>query len=94
MCFLQQNYPYEVGSMPAWPVNATCAKLTAPYATTATPSDRALIAAAAGTTNMAFGRSSGGDCLETFAEGPGVHFFLNRLIPVHFNLNRVIPERR
>ena len=67
----QQNYPYQIGAMPAWPVNATCALLTTPYANGAAPTDAALIAAGAKVTDMAFGHATGGACLATFVEGPG-----------------------
>jgi pimeloyl-ACP methyl ester carboxylesterase len=68
----QQNYPYRIGDMPAWPVNATCQLLTSPFADKKRPTDEELIAAAARVTDMAFGYStSNGPCISTFVEGPG-----------------------
>ena len=71
----QQDYPYAIGAMPAWPVNATCATLVKPYLASENvnhvPSDAALIAAAATITDVAFGYTPSGSCIPTFVEGPG-----------------------
>jgi len=62
----QQDYPYAIGDMPAWPVNATCKLLVG-----AGSSPRLLIAAAAKVTQMANGKPPPGGCSPALTEGPG-----------------------
>jgi lysosomal Pro-X carboxypeptidase len=59
----QQNYPYEIGDMPAWPVAATCAVLTG--------GDGDILSRAAAAGALSGGYSLTGDCLAAFPEGPG-----------------------
>ena len=58
--------------MPAWPVNATCATLVAPFKKASEEKrkvkDAELIAAAAKITDMAFGYD-GKTCIPDFVEG-------------------------
>jgi hypothetical protein len=56
--------------MPAWPVNATCAALVAAL-DDADDADAALVAAAAGVTDMYFGNGADAPCMETLPDGPG-----------------------
>ena len=61
----QLDYPYPVGALPAWPVNATCRDLVA-----AGSSKTKLVAAAADITAKVIGKPPNG-CLPTLTEGPG-----------------------
>lgn len=61
----QQNYPYQIGSTPGWPVNHTCSQLVA-----AMHDPKRLLAAAASVTDMVIGYD-GKNCLPTLQEGPG-----------------------
>lgn len=61
----QQNYPYRIGDMPAWPVSKACDMLLS-------AEDGALIDAAAAVTGMALGYDvTAGSCFQTLVEGPG-----------------------
>lgn len=60
----QQNYPYAVGRLPAWPVQAVCDILT-----TNTTVD--LLQRAAQVAALSMGYSLDGPCFETPREGPG-----------------------
>ena len=61
------DYPYAIGAMPAWPVNASCAMLVA-----AGSSSAKLIAAAAEITALTIaGSRSPTACIPTPTEGPG-----------------------
>ena len=62
----QQDYPYAIGSNPAWPVNATCAALVAAQTTA-----EARIAAAAAIVKQYVGLPADGSCLSALDEGPG-----------------------
>ena len=69
----QGDYPYPIGNMPAWPVNATCKIMVDAYKATFSRTEKdtkRLIAAAAAVTDMAFGYD-GKTCIPTFVEGPG-----------------------
>jgi|EP01043_Picozoa_sp_COSAG02_P043387 pimeloyl-ACP methyl ester carboxylesterase len=61
----QLDYPYPVGALPAWPVNATCHDLVA-----AGSSKEKLVAAAADITAKVVGKPPNG-CIPTLTEGPG-----------------------
>ena len=67
----QLDYPMPVGSLPAWPVNETCARLTKIDPT----NPKALISAAADIVHMLMGPSATntttGACIPTADEGPG-----------------------
>lgn len=60
----QLDYPYAVGNLPAWPVNASCSRLVA-----AGVDQELLLAAAANVTRMGLG--IGDSCMPTLDEGPG-----------------------
>jgi hypothetical protein len=62
---LQLDYPYAIGALPAWPVNATCKALVAAGA-----SKSKLVAAAADITGKVIGKPANG-CIPTPTEGPG-----------------------
>ncbi|GMI02076.1 hypothetical protein TrVE_jg8031 [Triparma verrucosa] len=62
----QLNYPYEIGSMPAWPVQAACDMLVA-----SGDDVEDLIKSSAVVTAMALGYSLDGQCFKTLDEGPG-----------------------
>ena len=59
----QMNYPYQIGSMPAWPVDAVCQIL---LDNTSDP-----VTAAATATSIALSYPLTGDCYPTLDEGPG-----------------------
>ena len=70
----QLDYPMQIGSLPAWPVNATCAMLTKADAT----DPNALISAAADVVHMLMGSGvphatgkGASSCIPTADEGPG-----------------------
>uniref|UniRef100_A0A7S2STF0 Prolylcarboxypeptidase n=2 Tax=Rhizochromulina marina TaxID=1034831 RepID=A0A7S2STF0_9STRA len=63
----QLDYPYAVGGLPAWPVNASCSVLVQAYASGASSS---LVFAAASITKLALDIDDSGACLEAM-EGPG-----------------------
>lgn len=63
----QQDYPYAIGALPAWPVNHTCKELVA-----AGSSAPKLLAAAVGITQKVVGNGQAvGPCIPTQPEGPG-----------------------
>jgi len=66
----QQDYPYSIGAMPAWPVQAFCAKLVAAAAAPAGEVAGRLVEAAASITGLVMGYD-GKTCLPTLIEGPG-----------------------
>jgi hypothetical protein len=59
----QGNYPYPIGSMPAWPVNYSCSILT--------DESIPLLQRAANVTALSMGYALDGDCLNSPEEGPG-----------------------
>ena len=65
----QLDYPFAIGSLPAWPVNATCKMLTQVDAS----DTQALISAAAAVVHMLMGapRATETGCIPTADEGPG-----------------------
>eukprot|EP00041_Stephanoeca_diplocostata_P017902 m.369509 g.369509 ORF g.369509 m.369509 type:complete len:520 (-) comp20851_c0_seq7:2048-3607(-) len=63
----QEDYPYAIGSLPAWPVNATCRIAADAFA--AAVDDTDLIGLAANITDMFYGYTAGGACLQ--GEGQG-----------------------
>jgi lysosomal Pro-X carboxypeptidase len=65
----QQNYPYAVGTMPAWPVTYVCKQLVQALNTCTASS--CLVDAAAAMTNLALGVDPSEGCMETLEEGPG-----------------------
>ena len=67
----QQNYPYEIGPMPAWPVSAVCSIMTNAH-DSGRGSANDLVLAAAAATSLAMGFSDdSGRCIPTPNEGPG-----------------------
>ena len=71
----QLDYPYPVGNLPAWPVNASCKLLVTAAAAVAEDEEESagasLIAAAAKITAQVIGKPAGGGCLPALPEGPG-----------------------
>jgi hypothetical protein len=59
----QQNYPYPVGGLPSWPVNAVCEIMT--------NTSLSLLQRAAHAAAMSVGYDLKGPCLKTLEEGPG-----------------------
>ncbi|CAM9481871.1 unnamed protein product, partial [Ectocarpus fasciculatus] len=66
----QQDYPYAIGDMPAWPVNYVCDVLVDAYNTCDAQDPSCMVDAAVTVTNLALGTDSS-TCMETLEEGPG-----------------------
>jgi len=65
----QQNYPYKVNALPAWPVNYTCGILVG---SGAIDNDETLVKAAAEVTNLVLGsglEEKDDQCMPTFPDG-------------------------
>lgn len=65
----QIDYPYQIDTMPAWPVNHSCEVMVS--AMNVCTSKDCIVSAAVNVTNMALGLDSSNGCIETFPEGPG-----------------------
>ncbi|CAE7521255.1 PRCP [Symbiodinium microadriaticum] len=65
----QQDYPYAIGAMPAWPVNYVCKELV--HATSTCTTSSCLINTSAAVTYLSLGEDMSDGCFEALEEGPG-----------------------
>jgi lysosomal Pro-X carboxypeptidase len=61
----QENYPYSISTMPAWPVNATCAFFDA----IDMADENEILSAAANVTNFFYGFQQGSSCINGQGQG-------------------------